>query len=121
MNVVPAAGGAALWRVEVASSWMARLRGLMFRRSLDSGHGLYLPGTNSVHMMFMRFPIDVLFLGAPRTDGRQPVVALRPGLRPWTGVVWWVRGARGALELPAGALADARLSVGDAVRLEQIA
>jgi hypothetical protein len=118
MNLVPAAGGVPLWRLDVAGSWLGRLRGLMFRRSLESGNGLYLPGTNSVHMMFMRFPIDVLFLGAPRTDGSQPVVALRPGLRPWTGVVWWVRGARGAVELPSGALAGASLRVGDWVRLE---
>jgi uncharacterized membrane protein (UPF0127 family) len=109
-----------LWRLEVAGSWFSRLRGLMFRRSLDAGTGLYLAGTNSIHMMFMRFPIDVLFLGAPRDDGTHPVVALRPGLRPWIGVVWWVRGARGAVELPAGALADAGLRVGDAVRLEPV-
>jgi uncharacterized membrane protein (UPF0127 family) len=118
MNLVSTAGGAPLWRLDVAGSWLGRLRGLMFRRSLQQGTGLYLPGTNSVHMMFMRFPIDVLFLGAPRTDGSLPVVALRPGLRPWTGVVWWVRGAQGAVELPAGALAGSGLSAGDCVRLE---
>ncbi|MEP7158575.1 MAG: DUF192 domain-containing protein, partial [Chloroflexota bacterium] len=109
VDLVPATGGAPLWRLEVAGSWLGRLRGLMFRRSLDSGVGLYLPGTNSVHMMFMRFPIDVLFIGAPRTDGARPVVGLRSGLRPWIGVVWWARGDRGAVELDAGALAGAAL------------
>lgn len=117
VNLSLASSGAPLWRLEVASSWRGRLRGLMFRRSLDGGEGLYLPGTNSVHMMFMHFPIDVLFLGAPRTDGAQPVAALRPNLRPWTGVVWWVRGARGAIEVPAGALAASGLHVGDYVTL----
>jgi uncharacterized protein len=121
MTLVRAADGAPLWRLEVADSWLGRLRGLMFRPALADGSGLYLPGTNSVHMMFMRFPIDALFLGAPRGDGAQPVVALRPALRPWTGVVWWVRGARGAVELPAGTLARAALAPGDLVRLERAA
>ena len=106
--------------LEMATSLWGRFMGLMARRSLPAGHGLWLGG-NGIHMMFMRFPIDVLFLGAPRNDGAQTVVALRPGLRPWTGVVWWVRGAHGAVELPAGTLARAALSPGDLVRLERAA
>jgi uncharacterized membrane protein (UPF0127 family) len=121
VNLSLASSGVPLWRLEVAGPWLGRLRGLMFRRSLDGGEGLYLPGTNSVHMMFMRFPIDVLFLGALRTDGAQPVVALRPNLRPWTGVVWWVRGARGAVEVPAGSAAAAGIRRGDYVHLEELA
>lgn len=113
-----AAGSATrLWRLDVAGSWLERLRGLIGRRSLAPGEGLYLPGTNGVHMLFMRFAIDCLFVGAPRTDGARPVVALKPNLGPWTGIVWWVRGARGAIELPAGSLADSGLRVGDYVAL----
>jgi len=89
----------------------------MGRRALDSGSGLYLTGTNSIHMLFMRFAIDVLFVGAPRDDGARPVVALKSNLRPWSGVVWWVRGARGAIELPAGTLAESGLRVGEYVTL----
>jgi len=106
-----------LWRLDVAGSWLARLRGLIGRRALAAGEGLYLPGTNGVHMLFMRFAIDCLFVGAPRTDGARPVVALKPNLAPWTGIVWWVRGARGAIEVPAGALASSGLRVGDYVTL----
>jgi uncharacterized membrane protein (UPF0127 family) len=115
---VRADGAAApLWRAEVAGSWLGRLRGLIGRSHLASGAGLYLVGTNGVHMLFMRFAIDVLFLGAPRTDGARPVVALKPNLKPWTGIVWWVRGARGAIEVPAGSLAASGLRVGDYVTL----
>lgn len=106
-----------LYRVEVANSWLGRLRGLIGRRHLASGEGLYLAGTNGVHMLFMRFAIDVLFVGAPRDDGARPVVALKPNLKPWTGIVWWVRGARGAIEVPAGSLAGSGLRVGDYVTL----
>jgi len=45
---------------------------------------------------------------------------VRHALPPWRGVVWWVRGAHGAYELPAGTLArhGEGVAVGDAVRLE---
>jgi uncharacterized membrane protein (UPF0127 family) len=103
-------------RVAVARSFWGRFRGLMGRASLADDEGLYL-ATNSIHMLFMRFPIDALFLGAPDGEGVRHVLASRPGLRPWTGLVLPVRGAEGVLELPAGAIKRAGLTVGDAVRL----
>src|SRR5688572_16024989 len=105
-------------RVTVAGSWLARGRGLMGSPPLAPGEGLYLPGTNSIHMLFMRFPIDCLFVGSPRADGSREVVAVRERLYPWRGVVWWVRGARGAVEMLAGTLAAAGVRRGDYVRLD---
>ncbi len=109
--------GALIWRLEVADSWLSRLRGLIGRSSLGPGEGLYLPGTNSIHMLFMRFPIDCLFVGALRSDGSREIVGVKERLAPWRGVVWWVRGARGAIEVPAGAVREAGLRVGDMVWL----
>jgi uncharacterized membrane protein (UPF0127 family) len=109
--------GAILWRLDVASSWLARARGLIGRRGLAADEGLYLPGTNSIHMLFMRFAIDCVFVGSPETDGSVPVVAIRERLAPWRGVVWWVRGARGAVEVAAGSAARAGLRPGDRVLL----
>jgi uncharacterized protein len=111
------ADGAPVWRLTVASSWLARLRGLIGRQGLAKGEGLYLPGANSIHMMFMRFPIDCLFVGARQPDGTTPVVAVRERLAPWWGVVWWVRGAKGAIEVPAGSAAEAGIKPGDRLRL----
>ena len=113
-------GATPIWRVAVAGSFMARFRGLMGRAALGPDEGLFLPGTNSIHMLFMRFPIDCLFLGAPRPDGTREIVGTREGLAPWRGVVWWVRGARGAVEVPAGTLAVTGLRRGDYVRLEPV-
>ena len=120
MNLLAENNTTPLWRLDVADTWLGRLRGLIGRRSLAAGAGLYLPGTNGVHMLFMRFAIDCLFVGAPRTDGARPVVAMKHDLAPWTGIVWWVRGARGAIEVPAGALASSGLRVGAYVRLEPV-
>jgi uncharacterized membrane protein (UPF0127 family) len=103
-------------RLSVARSFWGRFRGLMGRASLADDEGLYL-ATNSIHMLFMRFPIDALFVGRPDEEGIRLVVGLRPALRPWTGLVLPVKGAAGVVELPAGTIDRTGLSVGDGVRL----
>jgi uncharacterized membrane protein (UPF0127 family) len=100
-----------------ARSLWARFRGLMGRRSLPAGHGLWLSGTNGIHMFFMRFPIDAVFLGKPGADGGRQVLAARRALRPWTGMVPLVRGADGVLELPIGSIDASGTVVGDVVIL----
>ena len=90
----------------------------MGRPELVPGAGLWLPGTNGIHMLFMRFPIDCIFLGRPEPDGGRVVVGLRRALPPWRGVVWFVRGAHGVLELPAGTIAASRTELGDKIVIE---
>ena len=108
-------------RLEVADGLWARFMGLMGRPSLEAGAGLWLTG-NGIHMMFMRFPIDAVFLGKPDpADGStRPVVSVHPGLKAWTGLVPLVRGADGVLELPAGTIERSRTVVGDRVALDPI-
>ena len=102
--------------VEVAASLWARFMGLMGRRSLAHGAALWIGG-NGIHMMFMRFPIDAVFLGKAGADGSRPVVSVHRALRPWIGIVPFVRGAEGVLELPVGAIDASRTERGDVVRL----
>ena len=103
-------------RVAIADSFWARFRGLMLRPSLAPGEGLYL-ATTSIHMLFMRFPIDALFVSAPDAEGVRIVRAVRPHLPAWRGIVLPVRGAEAVIELAAGTLARASVEVGDAVHL----
>ncbi len=111
-------GAALATDVRTARSLWARFMGLMGRSRLAPGEGLWLPSDVSIHMLFMRFPIDAVFLAPAEGAGRGAwrVVAIRERLRPWTGVVWFVRGARGCLELEAGAAARVGLHAGDMVR-----
>jgi uncharacterized membrane protein (UPF0127 family) len=102
--------------VEIAASLWARFMGLMGRSSLRGGHGLWLGG-NGIHMMFMRFPIDAVFLGKAGADGARPVVSVHRALRPWIGLVPLVRGADGVLELPVGTIDASATAVGDVVRI----
>ncbi len=103
--------------LEVAESFGGRFMGLMGRADLPAGTGLWLRPASSIHMLFMRFPIDAVFLAKPALGGGRRVVAVRRALRPWTGVVWWARGADGCLELPAGTAAASGTAVGDVIRL----
>jgi uncharacterized membrane protein (UPF0127 family) len=104
-------------RLETADTALERMRGLIGRDGLPPGEGLLIE-TNSIHMLFMRFPIDALFLSAPAGDGTRRVVAVRPELPAWRGVVWYVRSAKVVVELPAGTLAEHGVRPGDTVVLE---
>jgi len=108
--------------VEEGSTLWAKFMGLMGRASLEPGAALWLPDSNGIHMMFMRFPIDAVFLGRPAAataggGSARPVVAVYSGLRAWTGLVPFVRGAHGVLELPVGTIAESQTQVGDLIEL----
>jgi uncharacterized membrane protein (UPF0127 family) len=90
--------------------------GLMGRRALPPGDGLWLPASNGIHMMFMRFPIDAVFVTKPDATGVRLVRSVHPSLAAWTGLVPLIRGADGVLELPVGTIDATGTVVGD--RLE---
>jgi uncharacterized membrane protein (UPF0127 family) len=92
--------------------------GLMGRASLPAGAGLWLPASNGIHMMFMRFAIDAVFLGKPGVDGARPVLSIHSRLPAWRGLVPLVQGANGVLELPVGTIAASGTAVGDRIAIE---
>jgi uncharacterized membrane protein (UPF0127 family) len=106
--------------LESAEGLWGRFMGLMGRASLDADAGLWLPATNGIHMMFMRFPIDAVFLARPDPahGGSQAVLSVHRGLRAWIGLVPLVRGAQGVLELPVGTIERTGTVVGDLIALE---
>jgi uncharacterized protein len=87
------------------------MRGLLGRTAMDEDEGLLIRPTNSVHMFFMRFAIDVVFL-----DRDLAVRKIAEAVRPWR--MAGCRGARAALELPAGSAALSGLTVGERLTLE---
>jgi uncharacterized membrane protein (UPF0127 family) len=104
-------------RLETAGSLWAKFMGLMGRPSLPAGDGLWLPASNGIHMMFMRFPIDAVFVSKPGADGIRTVRSVHRGLRAWTGLVPLVRGADGVLELPVGTIDASDTAVGDRIEV----
>jgi len=105
-------------RARAGTSFWALFRGLMLAPSLGPGEGLWLPGVNNIHMLFMRFAIDAVFVGRAEADGTRVVAAVRARLPPWRGIVWLVRGAHGVLELPAGTAEATGTRAGDRLLLE---
>ena len=104
--------------LEIADTLWSRFMGLMGRRSLPPGQGLWLTG-NGIHMFFMRFPIDAVFLGRRTANGDRPVVSIHRRVRPWVGIVPYVRGADGVLELPVGTIDASDTRRGDSIRLAE--
>jgi uncharacterized membrane protein (UPF0127 family) len=93
-------------RCVLADTALARMRGLLGRSELPSGEGILLKPASSVHMAFMRFPIDAVFL-----DRELRVVKVASDLRPWRAAA--SRGAKAVLEIPAGEARRRGLTAGD--------
>jgi uncharacterized membrane protein (UPF0127 family) len=101
-------------RVRVASSALARTVGLLRTPEVRPGEGLWIERSPSIHMFFMPYAIDAVFVSRA---GR--VTKVVPHLKPWR-VVWWAHGARDCLELRAGAAAQSTTQVGDELRLVEL-
>lgn len=78
----------------VADTAWTRMVGLLGRAG--AGDGAWIEPCAQVHTLFMRAPIDLVFV-----DRDDRVLHVTPGLRPWR-LSRWVRGARAVLELAAG-------------------
>ena len=84
-------------QVERADTWLGRFCGLMMRKKPapltggagvsrkkpppQHGSGLLLVSTNSIHMCFMRFAIDAVYL-----DQDNIIVEIVKNLHPWIGI-----------------------------------
>lgn len=93
-------------QVELAQSFCARLKGLMFRKELQPKTGLLLDPCPQIHTCFMRFNIDVVFL-----DAQNRVLATIENLKPWR-MSRFYRQARRTLELPGGSI-QGEIQVGE--------
>ena len=98
-------------RIRVASAAWDRSVGLLSTPEVRPGEGLWIERAPSIHMFFMRYAIDVVFV-----DRSGRVTKVARNLKPWR-VVLWAPGARDCLELRAGAAAEAHIEVGDELRM----
>ncbi len=84
----------------------ARRTGLLKHGGLPQGSAMIIAPSNAIHTFFMKFPIDVAFVGR---DGR--VRKVREAVRPWRMSA--ALRAYAVIELPAGALRSTNTNVGD--------
>ena len=97
--------------IVIAGTFRSRFTGLMLAPPLRAGHGLLITRCTSVHTMFMRCAIDVIYLNRHGT-----VTGCVPFLRPWRGSFSGGGNAAHVLELPAGSIADMDIRPGDVLR-----
>jgi uncharacterized membrane protein (UPF0127 family) len=92
--------------LEVADTGPTRNKGLLGRKGLDRGEGLWIVPCESVHTFFMQFSIDLIYL-----DRDNRIRKLRADVAPWR--LSACLSAHSILELPAGTIRDSRTERGD--------
>jgi uncharacterized protein len=97
----------------LANTFWLRLRGLLGRKSLHEGEGLVLVGEKSIHTLFMRFSIDVLYI-----DKNYQVIRIDKNMVPYRLGPFVTQSAY-VLEVPVGTIVDTDTRVGDQLKFEE--
>ena len=98
-------------RVEVADTSMRRLFGLLGRRGIDAGEGLWIMPSSGVHTMGMMFPIDVVGL-----DRKGTVLKLWQNLVPFRVTSVSLK-MHSVIEMKSGWIAENGIRVGDTIKM----
>ena len=99
-------------RAQRADTVLSRLVGLLGRKEIVSGEGLIITCCRSIHMFFMRFAIDVIFV-----DKAGAAVGLVQNIQPFRMSPYFFRAAI-AIELPVGTIQSSHTAVGDLIVIE---
>jgi uncharacterized membrane protein (UPF0127 family) len=97
----------------LADSPLSRMKGLLGRRSMPAGEAIILRPASSIHTLFMRFALDVIYL-----DREDTVVKVVPDLVPWRFSA--APGARTVIEMAAGATKGLGIESGDRLVLSPL-
>jgi uncharacterized protein len=92
--------------LEVADTGPKRNKGLLGRKGLAEGEGLWISPCESVHTFFMRFAIDLVYL-----DRANTVRKVRASVPPWRLSACLT--AHSILELPSGVIGATQTEPGD--------
>jgi uncharacterized membrane protein (UPF0127 family) len=95
---------------EIFSSILAKAKGLMFSAQIkDTGYifPFSTPRRIDLHMFFVFFPIDLLFL-----DEHKKVIEIKEGFMPFT-LYCSKKKANYLIELPAGIIKESATRIGD--------
>ena len=93
--------------LKIASSFIARTKGLLGTHDLALGSGLWIHRCNSIHTFFMRYSLDCIFL-----DKDMHVCKLVRDVKPGR-VVWPIWDAASVIEMKAGSLDQMSIYAGD--------
>jgi hypothetical protein len=111
MRLTTESGGLIAERVTTARGPVSRLVGLIGRRELPTGEALMIQGCAWVHTLFLRFPIDVVYV-----DRDMRIIRIDRHLRPWS-IGCPCGGTSSVIEIAGGTATDIGLAEGDFLRL----
>jgi uncharacterized protein len=94
-------------KIAVADSSITRFLGLMGKRTLEVGSGLWITPSSGVHTCWMRMPIDVVAL-----DRSLRVLSIASAVRPWR-ISGLSLKTHSVLELPSGQIRACGIEVDD--------
>lgn len=89
------------YRLEVMDTFWKRFMGLMGRDDVPIGNAALFRKCSSIHMFFMKVPLDVIWYGMAMSDGRVPVLSVARDVKPWQ-IAFGPKHTRGCLEVAAG-------------------
>jgi len=93
--------------IDFANNSFSRMKGLMFKNTINKG--LLLKPANSIHTLFMKFPIDVVYI-----DKSSKIIKVSKNMKPWK-ISNIVLKSHAILELPEGTINKYRIKVSDVV------
>lgn len=93
-------------RLTLADTPQTRDKGLLGRDSLAPGEGLWIVPCQAIHMFFMRFSIDLVYV-----DRKKRVRKVRSSVAPWR--ISMCLSAHSVLELPVDTVRESRTERGD--------
>jgi uncharacterized membrane protein (UPF0127 family) len=101
--------------IELADTSMKRMFGLLGRRGLDAGGGLWIKPSSGVHTFGMAFKIDVVGL-----DRDLKVIKLWRSLAPFRVTSVSLK-MQSVLELPSGTITQSQMQLGDQMLIAPLA
>lgn len=101
-------------RLELADRGPSRAKGLLGRKGLARGEGMWIIPCESVHTFGMQFPIDLVYL-----DRKHRIRKVRHSVPPWRLSACF--SAHSVIELPAGTVRETRSECGDMVEFSPAA
>jgi uncharacterized membrane protein (UPF0127 family) len=110
-------------KVLIANLWVAqnpwtRMKGLLGKSSLNPDQGLLLIPCNQIHMYFMQFPIEAVFLGTTADPWVFQILSIQPFLKPFTLLPKGNFKAKATLEVTPGFCQAHQLNQGDSLCLK---
>jgi uncharacterized membrane protein (UPF0127 family) len=96
----------------LANTFWLRLRGLLGASPLQKGEGLILAGEKSIHTLFMKFPIDVVYV-----DKNYKIIRADANMAPYRLGPFVAQSAY-VLEMPTGTIANTATETGDQLKFE---